>query len=89
MEKERWFVIELLLRSGETVVSSNACWLDHQPCPYGLPGGKFEDRPINFCFINENILGLGGCQKLKQTLSPQLTKVASGFIVSAINKNSA
>lgn len=28
------------------------CWLDGDECPYGQPGGKFLDRPKNFCQLS-------------------------------------
>lgn len=36
------------------------CWLDGDNCPYGIPNGRFQDRPLQICHLRE-----GGCQKLK------------------------
>ncbi|MDO8669071.1 MAG: hypothetical protein Q7K65_02130 [Candidatus Buchananbacteria bacterium] len=58
---------EILYRLGKIVVEhaplfimpppANACWVDGDKCPYGLPNGRFQDRPIQICH-------LGGCKKL-------------------------
>lgn len=40
-------------------VAPDTCWLDGSCCPYGLPEGTFEKRPMA-CFMGKN-----GCRKLK------------------------
>ena len=47
---------ELIKASVIQTTASDTCWLDKSRCPYGLPEGTFEKRPVT-CYP-------GGCKKL-------------------------
>lgn len=41
------------------IISEDTCWFDGDKCPYGLPQGKFQLRPTQFCHLDT-----GGCHRL-------------------------
>lgn len=67
-------------------IKQDACWLDHRACPYGLPNGRFQDRPQHFCH-----LGNHGCPRLgdlKETADVFMSNVLQGRIEEAVEKES-
>jgi len=44
-------------------IPENTCWVDGEKCPYGLPGGRFDQRPEQFCFVP--FANKSGCNKLR------------------------
>ena len=62
MRNESQSLAELKESLGLNITLPNTCWLDGGTCPYGIPNGKFEDRPRGDCHMN-----VGGCSKLKSS----------------------
>jgi len=58
-EKELSKRLREIVGSIVSVPENQCCWLDGSICSYGLPGGRFDFRPRNFCYVGE-----GGCRKL-------------------------
>ncbi|MDO8495817.1 MAG: hypothetical protein Q7S32_04915 [bacterium] len=61
--------------------SPTACWLDGDTCPYGLPNGRFIDRPLWICNTHK-----GGCPKLTTDHQAELTRLLEGPITIAARK---
>lgn len=59
-------VTELAKRLHIATIPSNACWIDHAPCPYGEPGGRFDLRPPSFCRFPATPYGGTGCRRLAE-----------------------
>ncbi len=58
----------------------NTCWLDGNICPYGLPNGRFQDRPLQICH-----LGLGACPKL-QTQEDVFADLMGSYVEEEVKK---
>lgn len=60
MRSESETLVQITRDLGIEVVQPSDCWFDGENCPYGLPAGKFENRPLSDCHLNT-----GGCRKLE------------------------
>lgn len=52
-------VKELVSLVDFSITPKDACWFDGGTCPYGVPEGKFQLRPTQFCHLDTH-----GCHKL-------------------------